>query len=76
MNLQELRDMLDAYPDDMTVCVDGYEGGVTETIGIGVCEVALNVHTARYYGEHALITDPADYVLYERRQILLLSREA
>lgn len=76
MNVQELRSVLDGYPDDMLVTVDGYEGGITQDITPVSVDVLLDVNTEGYYGEHEV----ADaYAIKgnpdaERKTVLLLSR--
>lgn len=56
MKARELIEILKTLDGDLMVCVDGYEGGVTELQkdSIEVQEITLNVHTEYYYGEHEI----------------------
>lgn len=52
MTVRELIERLQKVDPDLTVTVDGYEGGVSETINIEIVHVATNVNTHIYLGEH------------------------
>jgi hypothetical protein len=51
MTVRELIDFLAALDPDLSVFVDGYEGGMTIPKPRTV-DVALNVNTSSYCGEH------------------------
>jgi hypothetical protein len=55
MTVAELIEHLRTQPQDMRVCVRGYEGGYSDTAAdkIGIAEVRLNENTDWYYGVHA-----------------------
>jgi hypothetical protein len=57
MNVQQLIDMLNEYPKDSMVVVNGYEGGVSEVGSMSECRLRLNVNTAWYYGCHEMKDD-------------------
>ena len=43
---------------DLTVCISGYEGGITESISPGTALAAVNVNKeAWYYGEHEILDE-------------------
>jgi hypothetical protein len=52
MTIKDLIAKLSEYPQNTIVSVDGYEGGVTDFIGIHLSSVILNQNEERYYGEH------------------------
>ena len=54
MNVGELIQLLNAYPSDLRVMVDGYEEGYDdlEPGDIKAVDVRLNVNTRWYSGRH------------------------
>ena len=54
MKVGELHTILEQYPQEMEICVNGYEGGVGRLLetSIKVIKVAWGVNPERYYGEH------------------------
>lgn len=52
MTKKELIEMLSPYPDDILVCVNGYEGGYNEVSNLEETKLVLNVNTAWFYGKH------------------------
>ena len=52
MTVAELIEALAAFAPDLTVTVDGYEGGVTERIHFVERDVEENANSEGYYGEH------------------------
>ncbi len=52
MTIKELKEKLNSYPDNLSVLVDGYEGGFSEISEIKKTKVKLNIHTESYYGPH------------------------
>ena len=56
MKVKELITELQKQDPGLTVTVDGYEGGVTEHIDIGVIKVRLNANEEHYFGEHELVS--------------------
>jgi hypothetical protein len=72
MKVSDLVEKLKDVPGDLTVCVDGYEGGFTERITLKLMTVAVDVHVEEYYGEH---DHPSPlHVEAETKEVLLLSR--
>lgn len=62
MNVAELKELLNNYPDTARVVVDGYEGGVNEVNNIELIKIKLNVNSAWYYGTHKEVdSDDLDY---------------
>jgi hypothetical protein len=67
MTVKELIEKLSTIEDqDALVMVSGYEGGYHEISQINPesIDIALNVNTAWYYGEH----ERAEMLLYEDRE--------
>ena len=54
MTVDELIRMLETYPPDLRVVVDGYEGGVDDLEArlLLVRDIRLNVNADWYYGRH------------------------
>ena len=52
MTKGELIERLMEYPDDTILMVDGYGGGMTDSITIIPVDVILNKHHEWYYGKH------------------------
>ena len=74
MKVKELIAALQTMDPEHTVVIPGYEGGVTELIGLNTVTIALNVHTEWYYGEHDVILhdDGRPYQEHEKAQAVLL----
>lgn len=74
MKVKELIAALQAMDPEHMVVTPGYEGGVTELLGLRTVTIALNVHTEWYYGEHDVIfkTDQRPYQEHEKAQAVLL----
>lgn len=60
MTTSELISTLQQLPPNSLIVTRGYEGGVTSNVSPTITEVALNVNTAWYYGEHERIGDESD----------------
>ena len=61
MTVKELIEHLQTLDPEVHVFTKGYEGGLNEVVIRDIpVDVALNVHTAWWYGEH----DYADYIRY------------
>ena len=75
MKNKELIKILCDYPDDMTVCVNGYEGGYDDIQKIKTVKAAMNVlKSGNYNGQHL---PPDDMYVKKRckvKEILILSR--
>lgn len=52
MNIGQLIEKLQAFPADLPVLVDGYEGGLTEAKDPVVKSVVFNCRESDYYGPH------------------------
>ena len=52
MNIEELIAQLKAYPPQMRVIVQGYEGGYNDIVSLMDKHIALDVHPEDYYGAH------------------------
>jgi len=50
--VRDLREQLDALPDDAPVFTYGYEGGYNDAGKFTAMEIALNVNEEWYYGDH------------------------
>ena len=78
MLVKDMIAVLKTFPEDLTVCVNGYEGGVTECISLA--EMAVNADVNKgcwYYGEHELVypdDDPDDEPEGASKRIVLISR--
>lgn len=78
MNVAELIELLGKYPSELTVTVDGSDGGVTETVVVQAFLVDPDQNEGYgYMGEHAPLVlapdeDEEDYP--DRRPVLNLSR--
>ncbi len=57
MKVKDLIEQLKTFDPELMVVRPGYEGGVTEIEHITPIEVALNVNTEWYYGEHEQIDE-------------------
>ena len=75
MKVKELIEKLQALDPELMVVRPGYEGGVTEVDHITAIEVALNVNTEWYYGEHEQIDELSQrhYKGAERATVLELT---
>ena len=75
MKVGELHTILESFPQEMEICVNGYEGGVGRLLetSIKVIKVEWDVNTEYYYGEHepAGYTDDGDELV----NVVILSRE-
>lgn len=52
MKVSELKDLLGKYPDDMTIVIDGYEGGYNDLTLTKQISILLNVYAEDYMGQH------------------------
>ena len=54
MTVGELRNLLEGFPSDLRIGLNGYEGGVHDVFPCNLREkiTVLNVHTEGYYGPH------------------------
>ena len=77
MKVKDLIAALQARDPEHMVVIPGYEGGVTELIGLKTVTIALNVHTEWYYGEHDVLLheDGRPYREHEKAQAVLLGVE-
>jgi len=59
MNVKELKEKLNEFPDDAIILVRGYEWGYWEPIleNIVSVKIVMNVHNTNYGGPHAIITE-------------------
>ena len=59
MTVKELIEQLSLFDKDEIVCVDGYEGGVSDLKDgdIKLIHVDLNVNVMWYYGDHDEVDD-------------------
>ena len=57
MNVAELKELLNEYPDTARVVVDGYEGGVNDITGAELIKIKLNANTEWYYGKHERVEE-------------------
>lgn len=72
MIVKELKEKLSKYPDDMSIVIDGYEGGVDDMDRIKEVEIVRNVRHSDYEGPHDILigvcdsnkNKPHDLVLY------------
>ena len=53
MRVGELKRLLEAFPDDMPVVVNGYEDGFDNAAPPILRNVILHVYKVSYYGPHA-----------------------
>jgi len=77
MKVKDLIAALHAMDPEHMVVIPGYEGGVTELIGLNTVTIALNVHDEWYYGEHDVVHrgDGRPYLEHEKAQAVLLGAE-
>lgn len=74
MLVKDMIAVLKTFPEDLTVCVNGYEGGVTEDIMLAENTVEIDANLGTwYYGEHELVF-PGDEPECETKRIVLISR--
>jgi len=45
MKVKDLKKILEQHPDNMRVCVDGYEGGYDDINHVGKTNIAINVYS-------------------------------
>ena len=57
MTVGELIAKLQAMPQDARVVVDGYEGGVDDAADPELVEVAVNVNSSTWLGDHEIVDD-------------------
>lgn len=57
MNVKELIEILEKYPPDMRVVVEGYEDGYDDITIIKELSIKLNANKEFYYGAHAEIEE-------------------
>jgi hypothetical protein len=57
MNIKQLIEILRQYPDEMRVIVEGYEDGFNDITIVEEKEIAINVLTEWYYGQHIATDD-------------------
>jgi hypothetical protein len=67
MTVADLKKILNKYPEEMMVMVDGYEAGVGDPNPVCL-GIKLNVNDAWYYGPHEIERDNPDI------EVLLLAR--
>jgi len=75
MKVKELIERLKELDQEAIVVRNGYEGGVCEVTVSNEVEVALNVNTEWYYGEHETIGSQYDeerYVDYQRAKAVYI----
>ena len=52
MKIKDLKKLLENYPEDALVLVEGYEGGLADISRLKQTKVQLNFHTEEYMGPH------------------------
>ena len=57
MKVKELIEKLSQLDPELMVVVRGYEGGVDEVSGYGVCNIWVNANDEWYYGRHETLSD-------------------
>lgn len=69
MKVKDLITMISRYPDDMEVCVAGYEGGYSDVCNIEEANLALNYNPdVYYYGPHERVN--SNFVEYNKDWII------
>ncbi|QGT54314.1 hypothetical protein b3_0066 [Synechococcus phage B3] len=63
MNIKQLKERLDEYPDDMRLVRRGYEGGYSDIDDLVAIGLKLNKNTAWFYGPHEISTDVDEFAL-------------
>ena len=73
MKIKDLKKILDDYPDDLDIVVDGYEGGYDDLLrdNVHTLKIQRNVNNEWYYGDH---DDPSDVCDKKIEPALLIGR--
>jgi len=75
MTIKELITKLQTFDRNLTVVVDGYEGGVTEKFDISEGKMKKDVNKKWYYGESEIDEMGESKVLYLQRERLSDDRD-
>ena len=75
MKIKELISKLQMFDQNLTVVVDGYEGGVTVKFDISEKTIKTDVHKEWYYGESEIDETGDSKVLYLQRERLSDDRD-
>ena len=74
MRVRDLIERLQEFDADLAVCVDGYEGGVTEDITVRQATVFADVNEEWFFGEHAEEDEFYGDASLPKKQVVLLAR--
>jgi hypothetical protein len=72
MTIKELIQELSKHDENLTVSINGYEGGVTDKFIIKKNEVLLNFNTEWYLGEHEYL--PTGSANQNKEKRIIISR--
>jgi hypothetical protein len=67
MTAKELLKILNTFPENQTVVVQGYEGGYCDIDSVKSIKVTLNHNTESWNGPHEDLADSANDVVFIRR---------
>lgn len=72
MKVKDLIKELQKFEPEMQIVRSGYEGGVDFIARAVAVEIALDVHTEWYYGQHEVIDSKRDeeYHRYKKTQVI------
>jgi hypothetical protein len=76
MKVKELIAELSKLDPELMIVKSGYEGGMAEVTGSGLCRVRLNVNKEWYYGPHELLPDtlgPDEALTEEGTRVVFIS---
>ena len=73
ITVDKLIRILQKYPSDMRVVLQGYEGGLDDLVRHCICckEIKLDVNDFFFYGEHEINLDEEEY---DERAVIIRRR--
>lgn len=76
MKVKDLIEKLSKLDPELMLVKSGYEGGMTDVTGLGLCRVRLNVNKEWWQGPHELLCDtlgPDEALTEEGTRVVFIS---
>lgn len=70
----DLLQILIRFPEDLVVCIPGYEGGFSPLHMARKDTLLKSVNTEWYYGSHDNVDSVCDPLSYEKEEFLILTK--
>lgn len=70
----DLLQILIKFPEDLVICIPGYEGGFSPLHTARLETLLKNVNDEWYYGSHDTVDSVSDPESYEKEQFLILTK--